>query len=49
MILDDSALKEQEDKQSIVVKAKHAAKVKAEKDYEITVKKNESASHGRDR
>jgi HlyD family secretion protein len=43
MILDDSALKEQEDTQSIVVKEKHAAKVKADKDYEIQLKKNESA------
>jgi HlyD family secretion protein len=43
MILDDSALKEQEDKQSIEVKEKHAAKIKAEKDYEIAVKENQSA------
>jgi len=35
MILDDSALKEQEDNQSVVVKRALAAKVKAEKDYEI--------------
>jgi HlyD family secretion protein len=42
MILDDSALKDQEDKQSIAVKEKYGAKVKAEKEYEIQIKKNES-------
>ncbi len=42
MILDDSALKEQEDNQTVVVKRALAAKVKAEKDYEIQRKKNES-------
>ncbi len=42
MILDDSALKEQEDNQSVVVKRALAAKVKAEKDYEIQLKKNQS-------
>jgi HlyD family secretion protein len=43
MILDDSALKDQEDSKSIEVKEKHAAKVKAEKDYEIAMKENQSA------
>jgi hypothetical protein len=42
MILDDSFLKEQEDTQSIVVKEKQAAKVKADKDYEIQLKMNET-------
>ena len=42
MILDDSALKDQEDQQSILVKTKMAEKVKAEKDYEITLKENEN-------
>jgi multidrug efflux pump subunit AcrA (membrane-fusion protein) len=42
ILLDDSALKEQEDNQSVVVKRALAAKVKAEKDYEIQIKKNES-------
>ena len=41
MTLDDSALKDQEDNQSITVKEKLATKVKAEKDYEIQVKDNE--------
>jgi HlyD family secretion protein len=42
MILDDSALKDQEDQQSITVKTKMADKVKAEKDYEITLRENEN-------
>src|SRR5262245_34060574 len=40
MILDDSDLKDKEDAQGIVVKQALAAKVKAEKDYEITIKEN---------
>src|SRR5262245_25848066 len=40
MELDDSALKDQEETQSIAVKEKYAAKVKAEKDYEIQIQKN---------
>jgi hypothetical protein len=43
MVLDDSALKDLEEAQSITVKEKMALKVKAEKDYEIQIKKNESA------
>jgi multidrug efflux pump subunit AcrA (membrane-fusion protein) len=43
MILEDSALKDQEETQQIAVAEKLALKVRAEKDYEITVKKNESA------
>jgi HlyD family secretion protein len=43
MILDDSALKDQEDQQSTVVKKALAEKVKAEKDYEIALKENENA------
>lgn len=43
MVLDDSALKDQEESQRIVFQSASAAKVKAEKDYEIQVKKNESA------
>src|SRR5262245_35711982 len=41
MILDDSDLRDKEENQSIVVKEKLAAKVKAEKDYEIQIKDNE--------
>jgi HlyD family secretion protein len=40
MILDDSALKDQEDDQAIKVQTALATKVKAEKDYEIAVKQN---------
>ncbi len=43
MVLDDSALKDQEEAQRIVFQTASAAKVKAEKDYEIQIKKNESA------
>ena len=43
MVLDDSALRDQEEIQSIDVQRAAAEKVKAEKDYEIQVKKNESA------
>ncbi|MBA4186849.1 MAG: hypothetical protein C0467_02405 [Planctomycetaceae bacterium] len=43
MVLDDSALRDQEESQSIVFQTASAAKVKAEKDYEIQAKKNESA------
>ncbi len=42
MVLDDSALRDQEEAQSIVVQQKFAEMVKAEKDYEIQIKKNES-------
>lgn len=41
MILDDSALKDQEEKQQIEVQNALANKIKAEKDYEIVVKQNE--------
>lgn len=41
MILDDSALKDQEENQQITVQTALAAKVKAEKDYEIAVKENQ--------
>lgn len=41
MILDDSALKDQEDDQAIKVQTALANKVKAEKDYEIAVKQNQ--------
>jgi HlyD family secretion protein len=41
MILDDSALKDQEDDQAIKVQTAVANKVKAEKDYEIAVKQNQ--------
>jgi multidrug efflux pump subunit AcrA (membrane-fusion protein) len=40
MILDDSALKDQEEDQQIKVQAALATKIKAENDYEITVKQN---------
>jgi HlyD family secretion protein len=40
MILDDSALKDQEEKQQIEVQTALANKVKAEKDYEIAVTQN---------
>ena len=40
MILDDSALKDQEDNQQIVVQTALANKVRAEKDYEIAVTQN---------
>ena len=43
MQLDDSALRDQEETQSITVKEKLALKVQAEKDYEIQIKKNESS------
>ncbi|MBA4063898.1 MAG: hypothetical protein C0501_09335 [Isosphaera sp.] len=43
MTLEDSALKDQEEAQQIAVAEKLALKVRADKDYEITVKKNESA------
>jgi multidrug efflux pump subunit AcrA (membrane-fusion protein) len=43
MELDDSALKEQEENQGNTVREKLSLKVKAEKDYEIQNKKNESA------
>jgi HlyD family secretion protein len=43
MQLDDSALRDQEENQSIIVKEKLALKVQAEKDYEIQIKKNESS------
>jgi len=43
MQLDDSALRDQEENQSITVKKALADKVKAEKDYEIQIKKNESS------
>lgn len=43
MTLDDSALKDLEDSQSIAVKKALAEKVKAEKDYEINVKETQSA------
>ena len=43
MILDDSALRDQEDTQSITVKTKLAEKVNAEKNYEIQIKKTENA------
>jgi len=41
MILDDSALKDQEDDQQIKVQTSLSNKVKAEKDYEIAVKQNQ--------
>lgn len=41
MILDDSALKDQEEKQQIEVQNALANKIKAGKDYEIVVKQNE--------
>ncbi len=41
MILDDSALKDQEDNQLIVVQTALANKIKAEKDVEIAIKENE--------
>src|SRR5205085_11803596 len=41
MILDDSALKDQEEDQQIKVQTAQATKVKAEKDYEIAVKLNQ--------
>ncbi|MBP3956662.1 hypothetical protein J8F10_15415 [Gemmata sp. G18] len=41
MILDDSALKDQEDEQQIKVDTADANKVKAENDYDIVVKQNE--------
>lgn len=41
MILDDSALKDQEEDQQIKVQTALANKVKAEKDYEIAVKQNQ--------
>lgn len=41
MILDDSALQDQYRDQKIVVDSAEAAKVKAEKDYEIAIKRNE--------
>ena len=43
MILDDSALKDQEDRKAYVVKGRRGPKVKAEKDYEIAIKQNERA------
>jgi multidrug efflux pump subunit AcrA (membrane-fusion protein) len=43
MILDDSALKDQEDDQQIKVDTALANKLKAEKDYDIQVKANEIA------
>lgn len=43
MVLDDSALRDQEESQSITFQTASASKVKAEKDYEIQNKKNESA------
>ncbi len=43
MILDDSALRDQEDAQSITVQEKYALKVKADKDYEIQLKTNDSS------
>lgn len=41
MILDDSALKDQEEDQQIKVQTSQANKVKADKDYEIAVKQNQ--------
>lgn len=41
MILDSSALDDQLRAQKIVVETKYAEKIKAEKDYEITIKDNE--------
>ncbi len=41
MLLDDSALKDQEEKQQIDTETAKANKVKAEKDYEIAVKQNQ--------
>ena len=41
MVLDDSALQDQHQAQDIVVQTAFAAKVKAEKDYDIAVKDNE--------
>lgn len=43
MVLDDSALKEQEDNQQIAFQTALANKVKAEKDYDIAVTQNEQS------
>ncbi|MDY3552462.1 hypothetical protein R5W24_001544 [Gemmata sp. JC717] len=43
MILDDSALKDQEEEQQIKVDTASANKIKAENDYDIVVKQNEIA------
>lgn len=43
MILDDSALKDQEDEQQIKVDTAKANKIKADNDYDIAVKQNEIA------
>jgi multidrug efflux pump subunit AcrA (membrane-fusion protein) len=41
MLLDDSALKDQEEEQQIKLETSQANKIKADKDYDITVKQNE--------